>query len=74
MSQLRELYAFVAPDADGNEAVAAVQTPQKVWVPLVATTKELIEQYRPLAKQLAEVVGTVTMVRFTDRVDVEKIT
>lgn len=71
---VKELYALVATDPQGNEGVAVVQVEGGVPIPLVAETREVIEQYRPFAAKLAQTFGKPVIVsRFSVREDLESI-
>lgn len=76
MAKLAELYAFTASDQEGNESIVGFAHPQdpRVMVPLVAQSREGMEQFRPFAEKLAEAMkAPVSLVRFTVRENVETI-
>lgn len=71
---VKEIYAMVATDPQGNEGVAVIQVTPDVVIPLVAETRDVIEQYRPLAAKIAQTFGKpVWITRFSVRENLESI-
>lgn len=77
MKKIEEYFAFVAPGPDGNESVLGLQAQTEqgvIQIPIAAHTLEQIEQFRPVAKHFADAFkATVTLVKFTSRVDVDTV-
>jgi hypothetical protein len=68
---IRDLYAFLAVHADGDEGVAAAQLGGN-WLPLIAADPVLLEALRPIAQATARETGvTIRLVRFTQREELE---
>lgn len=70
--QLRidEMFAFVCLDDDGTEGIPAIQTPMGP-VPLLGADLKRIDSLRPYAENLSKTGKKVTLVKFTNRVELE---
>lgn len=71
---VKEIYAYMARDAQGNEGVANIQTQvqpgELMWVPLIAYSREQVEQFTATAIQIAKQVGApLRLVRFSNMED-----
>jgi hypothetical protein len=68
---IRDLYAFLAVHADGDEGVVGAQLGDR-WLPLVVADPMLLEILRPIAQAAAREIGvTIRLVRFTQREELE---
>ena len=66
---ISDLWVFLSIDARGNEGVCGAHTPLG-WTPLVTADPKLLDQLRPMAREIAQRTGLrVRMVRFTQRVE-----
>jgi len=81
MPRIEEMYAFIAadtgPDDEGLIAVPSEtdQDGTSVWLPLIGADMERVDSLRELARGIGREAGTkVTLVRFSNRQDVEIIT
>ena len=52
MTEVNEMYAFVADNGTGQEGVMAVSTPTGLMIPLVGTTEDKMREYLPKADEL----------------------
>ena len=65
MSTIQDLFAYLATNPEGRQGIASIKVTDEVWLPLVTENREQIDQYRPIAQQLAALTGKpVTLVRF----------
>jgi len=74
--KMTEIYAFTAIGPDGNESIIGYQHPTQtqIMVPIVGTSREMIDPYRPFAEKLAQALGSpVNLVKFSHREDLEAI-
>lgn len=71
--QIKEIKAFVSIGEDGDEGIIA-HLHDGVWHPLVCADDMRVEQFRPLAIDIANKAGvTVKLVRFSARTEIETI-
>lgn len=67
-----ELFAFIAPDAEG-EGLTAFRTADG-WMPMVAADPTRVDGLRKVAQMIADATGkSVTLARFSVRENVEVI-
>lgn len=69
-----EIFAYMARDPNGNEGVANIQTQgaagELIWVPLIAYSREQVEQFKATAVAISKQVGApLSLVRFSNRED-----
>jgi len=70
---IRDLYAFLAVHADGDEGVVGMPVGGSM-LPLVAADRERLEALRPYARAAARASGlSIRLVRFTAREEIEVI-
>lgn len=63
---IKEVFAYVATSPQGT-GIATVKVGDQIWLPLVAERREELEQLRPVAGQLANVLGVpVSLVKFSN--------
>ena len=68
--RLTAVWAFVAHNPDGSEAIVAGQLPDGTVMPLLAVSRDQMEGMRPAAQQIADFSGMdITVTRFTVRED-----
>lgn len=75
LPSIEEVYLFVSVDAeDGNEGVVAAPIGPVGMMPLVAADKKRMEQYRPVAEQIAKAFKMkIRLIRLTHREVIEEI-
>jgi len=74
MPRIDEMWAWVSSD-EGGEGVLAAPIPGLGNMPLVGADRARMLSYAGIARQMANMFGVeVKLVRFTTRVDVERIT
>lgn len=62
---VNEIFAYVATSPQGT-GIATVKVGDQIWLPLVAERREELEQLRPVAGQLANVLqAPVSLVKFS---------
>lgn len=72
--RITEMWAWVADD-DTGEGVTGFKAADGTWMPLVGADPDRARSLRPIAEDIAKLTGRpVTLLRFTDRTDVETIT
>lgn len=72
MAKLTELFAYIAEGPDGIEGIASIQVTEELWTPLVSSSREELEAYRPIAAKLAETLKKpVALCHFTMREDLD---
>lgn len=71
---LDALYAYTAVDPDGVEAICGILNPESGrWTPMLAMTRELADEWKPIAIHLAETSGAVvSLVRWESRTVVDE--
>lgn len=75
-SKVEKIYAFMAIDADGNEGVLTFIGSDKHALQMVGANLEMLEQYRPVVKAMADSMQPgvkVKLVSFSGREDVEVV-
>ena len=74
MPKIKMMFAFIATDEDeDDEGVIGMQV-GGTWLPLVGADEARIESLRSVAEETARITGKkVTLVKFTNREDVEVI-
>lgn len=73
MPCIREIWAFVSVDAEGNEGVCAAMI-GGAWMPLIAADAARLAQLRPIAARLATAGNMrIRLVRFTSRVEEDRL-
>jgi hypothetical protein len=73
MPLIKSMWAYVVIDPkDGNEGVPAMQGPNGLVVPLIASDRIRREEFRPFAQSVADDLGVpVKLVEFQNRVEIE---
>lgn len=75
MPKIEEMWAWVSSDEGGEGILAAPIKEGVLSLPLVGADRDRMLSYARIAQQMADVFGIeVKLVRFTTRVDVERIT
>lgn len=77
MPEIKFMYAFVSVDPeDENEGIIAEFFPHlHAWLPLVAADDARVEQFKPIAKRIAQrLAHPVRLVKFTTREVIEEYT
>ena len=71
--KITEIYAFVSVDKNGNEGVCAFST-HKAMVPMIAADLERLEQFKPIARELAKISPhAIKLIKFHTREEIEEI-
>ena len=71
--RIETLYAFVCVDEDGTEGVPAFSDGKSI-LPMMGADLAKVEYLRPLAQRVANDGLKVTLVHFTNRVEIEILT
>lgn len=70
--QLKQVYAFISRDGDGDEGVVSIVTPTGNVQPLISFDARNLDQMREIAQHIAsETKKDVRLLRFSAREDVE---
>lgn len=70
--RIEEMFAFVCVDDDGTEGIPAIQV-GGMAMPLVGADMKRVESLRPIANEMARSGKKITIVKFTNRIELEVI-
>jgi hypothetical protein len=71
MIPIKEVFAYVAPDGEGNEGLAGVEIPGAGWLPLAASTREGADLLLPVVQVLIKKIGKpIKLVKFSNREEI----
>jgi hypothetical protein len=56
MPLIKEIFAFVAEDAPGEEGIMAIRS-DEMWIPLIGADIRRVEALRPIADTIAKQTG-----------------
>jgi hypothetical protein len=72
---LSVLYAFTVIMPDGREMIASFEEPDGSAFPMVTLSEAMLDKFKDVAQTIADAVKRpVTLVKFEQRTEVEKIT
>jgi hypothetical protein len=72
--KIKEIFAFVHTEDNGQEGVVAFLDTTGAWVPMIGADPKRVESLRPMAERTARATGkSITLARFVTRIDVEEI-
>lgn len=60
--RIKELYAFVAIDEDGDEGIMGMQTGD-TWMPLIGSDMPRVESLKPIAEEISRQTNTPYEIR-----------
>jgi hypothetical protein len=70
--RIERIWAFITIHDDGDEGVTSFRLPDGTLMPMIAADEARLHQLRPIAERLSRSGKPIVLVRFDQRVEIER--